>query len=46
MKTVVASAVLAATSLAGSRVVAQSAVPRVELTDPAGDVNEFNGKGN
>lgn len=46
MKTVIASMALAATSMAAPGAWAQSAVPRAELTDPAGDVNEFNGKGN
>ncbi len=46
MKTMMASVALAASSLLGSHAWAQGAVPRAELTDPLGDVNEFNGKGN
>jgi hypothetical protein len=38
--------VLTVTMLAAPSARAQGAAPAAELTDPAGDVNEFNGKGN
>ena len=46
MRLLIASLIIVANFLVAPATHAQKVVPRAEITDAAGDVNEFNGKGN